>query len=727
MRLTSIKASNFLSFGPEPNGIELELLSPKLNVIVGPNGAGKSNAFRVVKSILDKLKATAAQRATLPRACTYYHRYGEDLEEKVVRLSVGIAFDTAEEKRLLTTFWKSALVYQSDLKQGLPIRNDGGVQYPTQIKDDRLASYERQISKIVTEQSLGQIFQGELILESYRREPYLDSVIFIFEVNGEAWQVYLQGPLPGCVGRKGLEANGWDALSSAYAQSLHPDIHENVALFLNGNDVTFPELPQFNLQFLEMSQRKHPSLLNTKVDMRGHRFPQLLLDLNDMLGRFPTNGNAIGLEDILSHLFCEATICQERWEINEEDDLDAYADAPDSDLLSQGHLALYLFRLKNNWDEDKRQLFGKIAETFRSFCGVTVDAIVSNVQNTTVTTPKPETLTSMKVALVTDKDIALSLSGSGRGQLALLSALVHQGAGKALLLDEPDKHLHQTLRAEVAARLDESEAQTIVVSNSPYMIPHGKLERVRRIYFAPDTSFSRVSSPVGGSQGKDRRSSGKRAMRPDENLFLFSRCTVFVEGPHEAAALPVWFDKWMKRQRAGEGAGERLGVRFQAAEGSNGVSPLMNTARTFGVEYVGLFDADVFRSRKRRECPQCGGALKDGDTGNKNVLDQWRKFGLLNDGVDLALDDKSCIDLFPGCSKEGRIFLCGKKIDDSFEGLEVFQNNWDKALDNVGKGTPAYRWIAEQTDPPDIFEALFNRVKELAERGSGGLVEITPQ
>lgn len=47
MKITSISASNFLSFGSDGEGLHLDCLMP-FTILVGPNGAGKTNVLRVV-------------------------------------------------------------------------------------------------------------------------------------------------------------------------------------------------------------------------------------------------------------------------------------------------------------------------------------------------------------------------------------------------------------------------------------------------------------------------------------------------------------------------------------------------------------------------------------------------------------------------------------------------------------------------------------------------------
>ncbi len=181
-------------------------------------------------------------------------------------------------------------------------------------------------------------------------------------------------------------------------------------------------------------------------------------------------------------------------------------------------------------------------------------------------------------------------------------------------------------------------------------------------------------------------------------MFLFSWCTVFVEGPNEAAALPVWFDKWAVRKRYGSHAEERWGVRFQAVGGNNAVYPWVQIAEAFSVPCVGLYDADVLSGhpKKKRES-------------NEQILGQWRKAGILSTDELVPWDEDAWLHIIP--QRDNRLFFCGLTTKDDFELLPVCSEHIEEAIEETGGGPLAYRWIAEHYPWPSEFERLFEFVR----------------
>ena len=105
----------------------------------------------------------------------------------------------------------------------------------------------------------------------------------------------------------------------------------------------------------------------------------------------------------------------------------------------------------------------------------------------------------------------------------MLAALLVQHRGRVVFMDEPDLHLHPVTETQAAQRMlsgDSDESQYVVVTHSPYMIPPGSLERVRRVYYLADKHRSDVSKPFSDAEIEDLELR-RRGRSPEEMAFLF--------------------------------------------------------------------------------------------------------------------------------------------------------------------------------------------------------------
>ncbi len=467
-----------------------------------------------------------------------------------------------------------------------------------------------------------------------------------------------------------------------------------------------PNIPPFSFADLPRNAHILPLLLDTQIEQHPQNISSLRMELNERLGREPTDtNNWLDISHVFRRLVQEQVACMTNWFVSDGMELpDAqYTQSYSSAFLSEGNLAYYLFLLKNATNKLDRELFKAALEDYRKLTGSRIDAVMHHIPGRQVMRardqqPEPEP-GKYVISLITDEDIPLRYSGSGRVQAAMLSALAHQHKGRVLILDEPETFLHPTLQSVFAERFASGAAQYIVITHSPYVIPVGKLEVVRRVYskHGGESIMSEISPAIDDNKckGLDLR---KRVRRPEEAAFLFSRCTVFVEGLNDAAALPVWFDKWLKDE--GKLGAEACGVVFQSANGKNGILPLLKIADLFAVNSIVLYDADVLKT--------------DTDGDNAKILRGWQDYGLIcsNEGK-VELDKEASIAAFPECTNY-RIFLCGKKLTDDFEKLRVCQEHIEEANRETGGGPLAYRYIAENYPYPDEFVPLFAKALELA-------------
>lgn len=106
MRITSVHASNFLSFLPDrenTRGLHLTDMPRDITLLVGPNSAGKTNVLRVIDTILQALKVPAFQG--VPETALPHSHYPHE----ATKLRLGICLDQSDEQELLRLAWINAL------------------------------------------------------------------------------------------------------------------------------------------------------------------------------------------------------------------------------------------------------------------------------------------------------------------------------------------------------------------------------------------------------------------------------------------------------------------------------------------------------------------------------------------------------------------------------------------------------------------------------------------
>lgn len=707
MKITGIHAANFLCFAPPPADFHLDNIPDPLCVIVGPNGAGKSSILRATTAVLNALPAKDRVTQGLEDIRTFGHVAARP-HTPWMRLRLDVTFDRRDEIELICALWACALIYPGGVGiadadrrriEAVPDR----LEYYARWASDRMLEPLRSLrcGVIILEQDLDRQGRGDLYFES-----------------GEGLRITLDSSGSGTIQVAGAAPGRQDPLCVAAFEARQQE-GAQLARFLEGADVSFPLLAPIGPPDILRFVRSANVSVSTVIEQPQGPFPGFRKHLNVLLGREPYDTNRIDLGYVITHLVQDNLVVFERWHDGTESPYVPEAFSRPATLLTRGDLPTYLFHLKN---VDTTGLFEQVQTTFRHLTGRHLDVLLhtvppssqvvfetdANGQLEPVSRPLPA---HQELTLVTDNGVPLRLAGSGWTKAAYLSALLHQHAGKVVFLDEPDTGLHASLQTEVAALWRHSAAQHLIVSHSPFMIPRGLLSRVRRVFMPVGHAHSTVALPVD-SQTEADLGLPKHSDFSDEILFLFARTVVFVEGGHEAAALPVWFDECF-----GPGEAERLGVRFHDARGKSAIAPLMRIAEQYGVPCLALYDADVLRVRPDD---------RRGRNENREVLEQWAKCGYVPADAGIRLGDPDAIGRVPRVSQY-RIFLRGSALgpgardgaDYKFETLPVFMRCIQEAVHAVGHGSPAYRWIAERAPCPEEFREMFRRARRLALAAAG--------
>lgn len=573
----------------------------------------------------------------------------------------------------------------------------------------------------VADESFRSFASGELVYEaedsnvvsSYRRGTNLR---FIF-ANGLTLNM-----IDSTVSRGvSLDSGYHQPLAQRIAQRLSEAQRSHLAMFLDDLSEIPLDLPPSIFSEIPTRLELSSTAIN-RDEMNASTIPDVLSAWAALKEIVPDNNNSnYTMGRLIASLIADAVVCIDHWDVNLKGSLANLQVSP-TELLNNGDLASYLVGLKNGTEEERRQ-YHIIQRRFRNLTGNCVDVQLKVIRPPThavdkpqrwklVTTPghysiEPDLNASPEVELVADHDLPLSAAGSGKAQVLFWVTLMTAHANKVILIDEPDHHMHPRLASKVAQQLLTASAQVVVISHSPYMIPSGHLELVRRVSLKNGQSVA--SPPIAPTVVSDLRLH-KRGLEPDDRLFLYANAVIFVEGPNDAEALRQWFSHGLK---SGPDLLVKSGIDVRSCGGKTQVAPLMRLADYFGIPTIGVWDFDVLLSQS-----------KDGKkaTNNATVLAQWEDYGLVSEDLVplLSLDNEDLFERFPS----GKVFLIGNKAASSLEQLfqAAWGNEWDSELkENAYLGPITYReWARDHQWPEDwnvFMRPLLDAVRNLATQG----------
>lgn len=734
MRINGIHAENFLSFGE--SGFSLHGISQQrdagkqgeaslVTILVGPNGSGKSNVVRMVQQLLN----ACHDKTTDQTIRSLYHR--PNGQQKTVKISMDIAFN-ATEQEILNQWWGLGLGYGDELK-GIDMLSDASNPNPrgnNAIKKQH-EKYAQWIRENLSGISVPFLAKGILILELYNPaqiSQYTPSKQFYLQLSEGLSLDLLQSTLyfhepPEFDG----QSNG--SLTRTMAASLPDEIRHSLAEFLDSDSAFLPQLPIEHYRVLPDNVQKvsanisHNLIRNSSDATVAEKWVQL----QKRFGKQNSNSD-LTLADVIKSLVTESIVCIDNWSVQTRNALGLLTDHSLLELLTSGFLAAYILALKNGSSQQLKQ-FSDIQSEYHQLTGDTIDVkLIIPDQSGRITSLPPKVMQiatdpdsakwviqpayqdniGLEVELMSDNDLPLEYSGSGKQQLLLWLSLTHLHQDKVILMDEPDAHLHPTLATKLSSKMVKQNSQYIVVSHSPYIIPSGHLEWVRRISMSEGAS--RVSQPLSVELIKDVLLR-KRGLEPDDRLFLYARAVVFVEGPNDAEVLRVWINKWAQVNKISVDLLHERGIAIWPCEGKNQVAQLMALATAFDVPNIGVWDADVLSDKT---------AKHHDSFNNVTVLTAWKKYHLVTDDLAarLKLGNTELLKEFPS----HRVFLIGQKLTDNLESLfrDCWGGDWPADLRSEGYyGPTTYRKWVEENEWPESWEnaflfPLFNAINNLA-------------
>ena len=765
MRITGLVVDNVLSFRHEE-----VTLDTGITTIVGPNGSGKSNLVRLLtlpgaalEWIDQGTPASGDAWDMLMAFAVGRHRLAHDGD--LLRLQLDLMLTSADEKQLLTTFIRAAVLSYLMNERDQQKFNGG---------NDVLDQW---VMETITPEVIAPLGTGSLILEHSGSRSDTWQVRFEFGYEGATYVWWLR---PGA-GRGGLVSSGTE-LDWSKAQPQPAVLSRG----LLGLDVIAPvpplpgtpvpslpsPMPRFRLSALMPG---HGEIVDLSVsvpngpfnfDCRAHRLfaetmgisrwrmaSQQRYSFAVLLGRILGHGMAFVAEQLRG----VATGAQPPRVVGRY----AMEEMVSPPRLWEPHaLPLRLFRLKNGTLAE-RERFTRIQALFHELAaGLDVDLSVQFAPLTASAPPSgqatpaqpaptptgPEVAVTVVVRGSTDTDgsadvweMPIVQAGAGVWEALVLAEAIVGTDDKVLILDEPALNLHpgwQRLVLDTLKRRSD-EQQVLLITHSPYLVPLSApvdLSRLLRTGTVDGgTKVHRLVRRSGGTADGDDSEEVERIIREyalsaDARALLFARGAVLVEGETELGALPIWLAKSPCAQSLGSPEERQIAFHSVGSDTNfRGVLPLLVSLR---IPWVIVCDGGPFapiagRNHIFRQVLGAGADLPVLTTFVAERLGASPRVGF--DVIKSVAAQHGIFTLAPGwtrarrrhpstCESTAGAMTAG---DESFEAFveSVYPGKLQESHDVVGGSKVRRgRWVAENTDCPAAVEELYHQIVDVLEQ-----------
>ncbi|MHB8189740.1 MAG: AAA family ATPase [Ferrimicrobium sp.] len=650
MRLTHIEITNLLSFGPTTERIDFD---DKLTVLVGPNGGGKTNVLRAIE-LVHRVIAGYAK----PPAVGYYtvefdsdvdvpphHSHPNDSSE--VRL--GVSFNSEEEFDLIALFVRGAMV-SSYLN--LPNRQDS----------DHENVYQR--AQPLAKEFAALLRQGTIVMRHDRTSDSNWSLEYVFKGPDEveysyalSWSRLLNGATGG-------------ELHRATEQTFQPNLGAQELKDKLGADVDVDDRTWQLSDILPGSgERVYVGVKNeiiATVQLRSDLLRSGIIDNTKatMQHRF---GKVLNL--ILARTLVSDVVDRELGAPELFPDAPPVATSPSRESSMNGYL-------QNLWQWkvgslDDRKRFSRAQGIFNDLRGKreTFDIRLNQHSQPTIGSQGQvdvniaywNALAPVIVSADGNFEVEANFAGSGAAELVRLSTHLAVEESSVVLLDEPAARLHPTAQAKLLTHLEQGDAQSIVITHSPGLLPHTNdfIAGTKRIALEKSGS-SRVSS--GSRDNADFGPLEKVIqMDPAVRSIPFAEAVVFVSGQTELVTFPYWYQAWLENKEGeaapaeqSESVNSELRIHFCNFNGDSSFGNYLRLAVAFGVPWVVIADGaslapvpqgvnarstlisnqidSVFTEFNREEAPSSNLALEESLEVDAGWFEFWQK-DLLKSGV----------------------------------------------------------------------------------------------
>lgn len=595
MKITSIKAKNFLSFGDEE--VILDNLGDVI-LLVGPNGTGKSCAFRALEF------AGRALAGHAPWAGDFVHN---QQVSRRIEIDVGVRLHE-EEARLATQLiaWAASpegRIHDSLLKpKGFDQRAAEKAVASVLSRATRLFKpiFESEVHFLVsTFPGYGQEVRSAIVLGDVARRFTVSPIHGFSRLSREPFE-------SGSHSNVMLTQKAFDEIASVFPTALHKGPAGGVIPDAEMERILERLSPEWLYNALE-SKEGYPmavSLENIPLTSDGDRGRELqrsepMMNLISFLLRhgYP-DLNSLTVVRFLAFLFNSSiySLSELRTKIS-VGEAQVTRGGSDGPIIVTGHdLPGRLFELKNSPQPEDRARFAELRETFRQLADQTFDVVQVRSVPTTKEKPDGSVLETQEIVFQTRKlEFRLAHSAAGAHELLLILYMIYGPSNSVILLDEPATNLHPSkqrlLFRDILGTVKAGGNQVFLITHSTSFVDAHHLEQAFRID-APDGVT--VTRRLDCKTDQEKRDLAKLIqLDPTVLGALFSRRVIVLEGYDERAVLPVWFAKCN-----GTADLEGEGVLFLNATGDKNLKRYGRVLESWGIPYRLVADAKAEESLK---------------------------------------------------------------------------------------------------------------------------------
>lgn len=538
MRITSIRAKNFLGFGEE--GVHLDQLEDS-TIIVGPNGSGKSSLFRAIAFVAQQLKQIQGPARGPVDPAWFYQM---DTSRKLF-VEVGVRL-SALERGAAVNSGVLGLMYEP---RSVPFKHIGNLNTQAATRAIYLVN-----SKC---QGLFEPWLKDELFFTVEATPGRMSVphVYIRTSTPETGVVIEEDGITNCAYLRPLndlmlESEVWDELSHRFASRFElgqPDfaLPEEVA-----QEIASKFTPVWFLAHQEPRQEGSRRLHLEASEGRYYEpmARELVLSLGRFLGITDSDPFRVTLFRTLSLILHRSVVHLSDLRLKSFQEVDPKNGSPGPiELIDGTDFSNRLFAMKNSKHPEERRRYGDFKREFQQVAGYDVDVVLDQRYVPPQGNSKEEVYETYAKVLFSSEEVSFTteFAAAGLSELALVLFAVSGHLESTVLLDEPAMNLHPVKQKELHARLRSlaqvARNQLIVVTHSPEFVSPADIPFTIRI--AKVGEECRVQRLKGSSRSLEGLEEKLLDADPLLGRVLFASGVILVEGEGEQAAFPVWFRK----------------------------------------------------------------------------------------------------------------------------------------------------------------------------------------
>lgn len=606
MRLNDITIENLLSFGIEPQRISF---NTGTTVLVGPNGGGKTNVLRAIKLVRNLIRPPVGdpgfpysqRRNPLVEVPTHRHY---PTHKSVVKL--GILFDSDFERYIMSLVIAGSIAW-SVLDNVVP----------TESKCDPAMVVER--ARELGREFVSALSDCEIMAQHDRQAQSEWAVEFRFTINGLRYSYAVTIP-----GRFPQISMGDIFLCDAIHQGNNSSKKlEELLVCESPADWSIDQmLPKENqrVNFNFSSAFHHDAGLESDLIREG------LID-GSINNRSLTL--RIALDRIMDQSF-QSDVDDSGFGapvIYEQTPLLGRS-APATTQATLTLTDLYRWKTGDLRDRNRFQQAQHIFEELRG-TGERYDLRTSLVEHDGNVLLEP-----VVVSQDGKTEVQANFAGSGATEFIRLSRYLAATNESVIVLDEPAARLHPRAQASLLRLLEQSEAQKIVVSHSPELLPLGNIRRIslntsgesrvvsrslttehedpKKLPTTGETetpSMTDCQETTSTSAERNATNKGERVLHPVAKQLRkdpilrsipFAEAVIFVSGYTEAIVYPQWYESWYESKRtSGEEETKSTETRFREVafvnfQGDNNFRNYLKVAVDLGIPWAMIADGKSY-------------------------------------------------------------------------------------------------------------------------------------